>query len=116
MAFPIQPVPVLARGDIKSPRSGFSFAILPPVEETIVDNWRCFTLKPNLRNDKGYATRRARRDAIKIIVAHIAAIREAEQSCLDKVPENFQSSESFEIGERAVETLDEIIDLLGDVF
>ena len=44
------------------------------------------------------------------------AIRAAEQKYLDNVPDNFQESESFELGENAVDTLDEIIDLLTTVY
>ena len=63
-----------------------------------------------------YSARRKRRNAVKSILLHVTAIRDAEQRYLDNVPDNLQSSESFEIGECAVETLDEIIDLLVDIY
>ena len=63
-----------------------------------------------------FGSRRKRRDSVKIIHRRLAAIRDAEQEYLEKVPENFQCSESFEIGENAVDALDEIIDLLAEVY
>jgi hypothetical protein len=63
-----------------------------------------------------YGTRHKRRDAVSVVLACLSAIREAEQSYLDNVPENLQSSESFEVGECAVDALDEIIGLLAEVY
>ena len=63
-----------------------------------------------------YGSRRNRRAAVKSIHARLMAIRAAEQKYLDNVPDNFQGSESFELGENAVDTLDEIIDLLTTVY
>jgi len=63
-----------------------------------------------------YSERRKRRDAVKAILVHLSAIRDAEQKCLDNVPENLQNSDSFEIGECTVDILDETIGLLGDAY
>ena len=63
-----------------------------------------------------YDSRRKRRGAIKSALACLSAIRDAEQNCLDRVPDNFQGSESFEIGENAVDAIDEAIDLLAGVY
>jgi len=68
------------------------------------------------KTDLEYGTRRKRRAAVEAIHAHLLAIRAAEQKYLDNVPENFQDTESFETGENAVDTLDEIIDLLDAVY
>ena len=73
-------------------------------------------MKNNLNSDADYSARRKRRDAVKVILMHLAAIRNAEQAYLDKVPDNLQCSESVETGECAVDTLDEVIDLLGGVY
>ncbi|MCL2153972.1 MAG: hypothetical protein FWH57_13675 [Oscillospiraceae bacterium] len=70
----------------------------------------------NLYDGTDYSARRKRRDAVKAILVHLSAIRDAEQRCLDNVPENFQNSDSFEIGECAVGILDETIGLLGDAY
>ena len=69
-----------------------------------------------LISDMDFRTRRSRRDAMVPLIACLTSIRNAEQKSLDNTPENFQDSESFEIGECAVETLDEIISLLSDVY
>jgi hypothetical protein len=50
------------------------------------------------------------------MVVYLTAIREAEQAYLKNVPVNLQCSESFEVGECAVDALDEIIDLMIDVY
>ena len=63
-----------------------------------------------------YGSRRNRRAAVKSIHARLLAIRAAEQEYLGNVPENFQVSDSFAVGENAVDTLDEIIDLLTTVY
>ena len=75
-----------------------------------------FMSRINLRDVADYSARRKRRDAVKAILAHLSAIRDAEQRCLDNVPENLQNSDSFEIGEYAVDILDETIGLLGDAY
>ena len=66
--------------------------------------------------DLEYVSRHKRRAAVKGIHARLLAIRAAEQKYLDNVPDNFQSSESFEVGENAIEALDEIIGLLTEVY
>ena len=63
-----------------------------------------------------YSQRHKRRDAVKAILVHLSTIRDAEQRCLDNTPENLQNSDSFEIGECAVDILDETIGLLGDAY
>ena len=63
-----------------------------------------------------YDTRHKRRDSVKSILACLSAIREAEQKSLDNVPDNLQSSDNFVSGEYAVDALDEIIDLLSEVY
>jgi len=63
-----------------------------------------------------YGSRRKRRTAIKSIHELLVAIRTAEQKYLDNVPVNFRDSEPFEVGENAVDALDEIICLLSEVY
>jgi hypothetical protein len=69
-----------------------------------------------LQTDMDYDNRRKRKEAVKLIISCLSAIRTAEKKSLDNIPENFLNSESFEIGEYALEALDEIIDLLVDVY
>ena len=63
-----------------------------------------------------YGSRSMRRDAVKSILVNLSAIRNSEQRYLDNVPENFQCTESFAAGECAIETLDEVIGLLAEVY
>lgn len=63
-----------------------------------------------------YATRRERRSAVRSMLACLKAIRDAEQNSLGNVPESFQNSVPYEIGEHAVEILDDIIDLMADIY
>ena len=69
-----------------------------------------------LQTDPEYGSRRKRQAAVKSIHTRLLAIQAAEQKYLDNVPDNFQESESFEAGENAVVVLDEIIDLLTEVY
>ena len=62
------------------------------------------------------SSRRKRRDTIQTVLACLSAVLVAEQECLDNTPINFRESESYEIGENAVDALGEIIDLLADVY
>ena len=73
-------------------------------------------LKSGLHTDADYGTRRKRRNAVKVIVTCLTAIREAEQTYLEKVPGNLLNSESVDVGEYAVDVLDDIIDLLVEVY
>jgi hypothetical protein len=73
-------------------------------------------LKNGQYKDADYCTRRKRRDAVQSILACLTMIRDAERNYLENVPDNLQNSESFEIGECAADALDEIIDLLADVY
>jgi len=68
------------------------------------------------QSDIDYGTRQKRRNAVNSIRSCLLAIRDAEQKYLENVPDNFQNSESFNIGEYAVETLDEVIGLLVEVY
>jgi len=67
-------------------------------------------------NSEMFETRRVRREAIKNTIRILCFIRDAEQTSLNNTPANFQSTESFENGEYAVDTLNEVIDMLADVY
>lgn len=73
-------------------------------------------MKNGISTIADFDTRRKRRNSVKIIIQCLNNIRNAEQNYLENVPENFQNSESFEVGECAVDALDEIIDLLVEVY
>ena len=63
-----------------------------------------------------YGTRRKRRDTVRLALDRLTAVRDAELRSLENTPENFQNSDSFETGQMAVDALDDIIDLLSDVY
>ena len=73
-------------------------------------------MKTNIFLKLDYATRRKRRAAVKDILAALITIRDLEQNSLDNVPDNLQCTESYDAGEFAVETLDDVIELLGCVY
>ena len=73
-------------------------------------------MKGNVYFDKNFGTRRSRKAAVKAIIALLDDIRNAESRALANTPENFQNTERFEEGEAAVDALDEVIDLLADVY
>ena len=70
----------------------------------------------NAGHNADYSTRRRRRAAVKHVLSWLSAIRDAEQECLERVPDNLQGSESYEVGEFAVDALDEILELLAQVY
>ena len=73
-------------------------------------------LKNGVSTIADFATRRQRRNTVNNVIALLTNIRDAEQNYLENVPENLQNSESFEIGEYAVDALEEIIDMLVEVY
>jgi hypothetical protein len=67
-------------------------------------------------SDADFGTRSKRRIAVRTVLDYLAAIRDAENRYLENVPDNFQSTESYEAGEYAVDTLEEIMDRLAEVY
>jgi hypothetical protein len=63
-----------------------------------------------------FGTQVNRRVAISGIVIYLTYIREAEKRNLDNTLEEMQDTEEFEAGEYAVDAIDEIIDLLEDIY
>jgi hypothetical protein len=61
-------------------------------------------------------TRRDRRRALEIALCQITAIRDAEERYMDNIPENLCGSINYEVAEQAVSALDEIIEMMGDVY
>ena len=90
-----------------------------------------FTVNPNkcfypgvgnisLHNGNGVSfsirTQDSRKDTIKAIIMYLTCLCNAEKMDLRNTPEDMQNTEVFEAGENAVEALEEIIDLLADVY
>jgi hypothetical protein len=63
-----------------------------------------------------YNSRHKRRAAIKNIAATLSSIRDAQIIALENTPCNLKLSEAFEDGEVVVDTLDEVIDMLADIY
>ena len=63
-----------------------------------------------------FGSKRSRRSAVNAVIACLNAVRDAQLRSLENVPINLQNSDSYELGEHAVDALDEIIDLLTEVY
>jgi len=63
-----------------------------------------------------FSNRRSRRSAVNAVIVCLSAVRDAQLRSLENVPLNLQNSDSYELGEHAVDALDEIIDLLSNVY
>jgi len=61
-------------------------------------------------------SRRKRREILSIAVQLLEQIREAEEAYLERVPENFQSSEAYVATEEYVGFLSDALDSLRDVY
>ena len=73
-------------------------------------------MKENECFNKSFGSRRKRKAAVKAVISLLDDIRRAERGALDNTPENFQSTESFDAGESAVDALEEAMALLADVY
>jgi hypothetical protein len=60
-----------------------------------------------------YTTRRRRRTAIKTIIKQLEQIKANEETSLNNMPENLQSSEAYDVAEEAVASLEEAIEVLN---
>ena len=63
-----------------------------------------------------YRTRRLRRDALKLLIAHLEVMREAEQDYLEAIPANLATSPMHEAAEHTVAILDEALNILCDAY
>ena len=63
-----------------------------------------------------YATRQKRRKALKSLVDQLEALMGAEQSYLENIPENLQSSCRYEDAEQTVSALEEALEILGEAY
>ena len=61
-------------------------------------------------------TRRDRKRSLEVVLSLAIAIRDAEEQFMNNVPENLCGSANYEIAEQAVSTLNEIIDLMDEVY
>jgi hypothetical protein len=62
------------------------------------------------------STRGHRRKAVRGMVIQLGYILAAEESYRDRIPENLIGSEPYEAAEKAVDALEQAIDLLSEAF
>jgi len=63
-----------------------------------------------------YNTREKRKRAVRHMLDRLEKIVKAEQQSLDNTPESLRETESFEIGELAIEKINEAIDALNETY
>ena len=63
-----------------------------------------------------YRTRRLRRSGLEFLIAHIKAIRDAEQDYLNSIPANLATSPMHDVAEQTVSELDDALDSLYGAF
>jgi hypothetical protein len=63
-----------------------------------------------------YRTRRLRRNGLEILMAHLEAMRDAEQDYLNAMPANLDTSPMHEAAEQAVTALDDALNSLYNAF
>ena len=63
-----------------------------------------------------FSTRRKRRAAVKAIISEMEQIAVAEENSKDNIPENFQSSKTYEAAEESLDLLGQAIELLGEIY
>ena len=61
-------------------------------------------------------TRRDRKRFLETNITQITAIRDAEDRFMDNIPENLCGSAQYEIADQAVSLLDEIIEMMREVY
>jgi hypothetical protein len=61
-------------------------------------------------------TRRHRRSAIGVIRSQLSVIRDKEEAYMEHLPENFHDTDSYAAAEQTVAAIDEIMDMLDDVY
>ena len=63
-----------------------------------------------------YSTRGKRRTALRYHTEQIEAIRDAEETYKDRIPETLQGGQRYDDAEQTVEALDEAVDALSRAF
>jgi len=63
-----------------------------------------------------YTTRPKRRRALGLLIRECELIMKAEQSYLDRMPDNLQNSPMHEAAEQTIDTLEEALELLRSAF
>ena len=74
------------------------------------------TTKDDISTLKDSTNRRKRRRILEEVILIMESIRNGEQELLENMPENLRGSSNYEITEEITSKLDDIIDLLNDVY
>jgi hypothetical protein len=62
------------------------------------------------------STRSKRRKVVAEALSNMEMVRDAESACHDNVPENLRGAAAYEVAEEIISTMDEVIDLLGNIY
>jgi len=63
-----------------------------------------------------YSTRAKRRKELNGLIGKLEAIMESEQSYMENIPENLQTSRYYEAAEQSVSALEEALDILAEAY
>jgi len=62
------------------------------------------------------STRRKRRNSVNSLILQMEQIRDAEVNYQSNIPDNLRGSSRFEAAEQSISVLDEVIELLGEIY
>ena len=62
------------------------------------------------------STRGKRRKIVTSLAQRLENVRDAEETYMSNIPENLQGSSRYHDAQQSVETLDEVIELLGEIY
>ena len=77
---------------------------------------------PNQKTGKKLAemgsvsTKKKRSKTIRGLIDKLELVRDAEEQAMENTPENFRGSESFEASEERISSMDEALDILGELY
>ena len=63
-----------------------------------------------------YETRRLRRKALDSLIRDLTNIMKAETAYMERMPENLQGSQMYEVAENAVSVFEEALDILQGAY
>jgi len=66
--------------------------------------------------ERDVSSRFRRRKILAILCTALQDIRDAEYQYMERIPQNLESSEAYGNAESAVEQLDEVLELIRDVY
>ena len=73
-------------------------------------------IKSRPANVDTVSTRRKRRKSVNTLISQMEQIRDAELYYQSNIPENLQGSSRYEAAEQSISVMDDVIELLGDIY